>query len=230
MSICPAGSSWNHGSHRRYLPPPALQMTRIRGVNLSGWFILEPWVTPSLFAATGASNDGELQQVLGAVAYNERVREHYETFISEADFKRMSAMGLNAVRIPLPWHVFGSQTDRESYISCIDYIDRALEWAEKYEMRRDARPARFGDRSRWPGRCEWVLRDPRYRRRLAFVCERPRRRARDARAFGGALWRAGWLARYRVARLARDERPQKPVHCDRGHSQPLPTQFLSRCV
>ena len=37
---------------------------RIRGVNLSGWFILEPWVTPSLFAATGASNDGELQQVL----------------------------------------------------------------------------------------------------------------------------------------------------------------------
>ena len=38
---------------------------RVRGVNLSGWFILEPWVTPSLFAATGASNDGELQQVLG---------------------------------------------------------------------------------------------------------------------------------------------------------------------
>ena len=106
-----------------------------RSVNFAGWFILEPWVTPSLFAATGASNDGELQQVLGAVAYNERVREHYETFISEADFKRMSAMGLNAVRIPLPWHVFGSQTDRESYISCIDYIDRALEWAEKYEMR-----------------------------------------------------------------------------------------------
>ena len=47
---------------------------RVRGVNLSGWFILEPWVTPSLFAATGASNDGELQQVLGPAAYNERVR------------------------------------------------------------------------------------------------------------------------------------------------------------
>ena len=108
---------------------------RIRGVNLSGWFILEPWVTPSLFAATGASNDIELQQTLGATAYNERVREHYETFMSEADFKRMSAMGLNAVRIPVPWYVFGSQNERESYISCIDYIDRAMEWAEKYAMR-----------------------------------------------------------------------------------------------
>ena len=108
---------------------------RIRGVNLSGWFILEPWVTPSLFTATGASNDIELQQTLGATEYNERVREHYETFMAEVDFKRMSAMGLNAVRIPVPWYVFGAQNDRESYISCIDYIDRAFEWAEKYGMR-----------------------------------------------------------------------------------------------
>ena len=39
---------------------------RIRGVNLSGWFLPEPWVTPSLFAATGASNVSELQAALGA--------------------------------------------------------------------------------------------------------------------------------------------------------------------
>ena len=108
---------------------------RIRGVNLSGWFILEPWVTPSLFSATGASNDIELQQALGSTVYNERIREHYETFMSDGDFKRMSAMGLNAVRIPVPWYVFGSQNRHESYIPCIDYIDRAFEWAEKYGMR-----------------------------------------------------------------------------------------------
>ena len=80
----------------------------IRGVNLSGWFILEPWVTPSLFAATGASNDIELQQTLGATAYNERVREHYEPFMSDSDFKRISAVGLNTVRIPVQWYVFGA--------------------------------------------------------------------------------------------------------------------------
>lgn len=107
---------------------------RVRGVNLSGWFILEPWVTPSLFAATGASNDRELQQTLGAAVYNERVRQHYETFVGEDDFRRMSAMGLNAVRIPVPWYAFGSQDEGETYISCIDYIDRALEWAVKYGM------------------------------------------------------------------------------------------------
>ena len=89
-------------------------------------------MTPSLFSATGASNDAELQQSLGTAAYNERLRQHYETFISEDDFRRIAAMGLNAVRIPVPWHAFGAQNDRESYISCIDYIDRAVEWAGKY--------------------------------------------------------------------------------------------------
>ena len=45
-------------------------MERILGVNLSGWFIPEPWVTPSLYAATGASNAAELQEAMGTAAYN----------------------------------------------------------------------------------------------------------------------------------------------------------------
>ena len=42
--------------------PKGAVMERILGVNLSGWFIPEPWVTPSLYAATGASNAAELQE------------------------------------------------------------------------------------------------------------------------------------------------------------------------
>ena len=104
---------------------------RIRGANLSGWFIPEPWVSPSLFAATGASNDLELQQALGDTEYAERLRRHFETFITEDDFTRMASIGLNSVRVPVPWHVFGSQDEGESgtHISAIDYVDRALEWA-----------------------------------------------------------------------------------------------------
>ena len=107
---------------------------RIRGVNLSGWFIPEPWVTPSLFAATGASNEVELQQALGSAVYNERLRQHYETFITEFDFSRMSAIGFNSVRLPVPWYVFGSQGASLAYIPVVDYVDRAIEWAEKYHM------------------------------------------------------------------------------------------------
>lgn len=110
-------------------------MDRIHGVNLSGWFIPEPWVTPSLFAAIGATNETELQTVMGSVAYNERIRQHYETFITEDDFRRMAAIGLNAVRLPVPWHAFGSQGESEVYISAVDYIDRTFEWARKFGMR-----------------------------------------------------------------------------------------------
>ena len=92
-------------------------MERILGVNLSGWFIPEPWVTPSLYAATGASNAAELQEAMGTAAYNERMRRHYETFVSEDDFRRMAQIGLNAVRLPVPWYAFGSQESDASYIS-----------------------------------------------------------------------------------------------------------------
>lgn len=109
--------------------------SRVRGVNLSGWFIPEPWVTPSLYAATGASNEAQLQQALGTAVFNERIRQHYETFVSEADFMRMAATGFNAVRLPIPWYVFGSQEVEASYIPVIDYIDRAMEWAGKYDLK-----------------------------------------------------------------------------------------------
>ena len=105
---------------------------RIRGVNLTGWLIPEPWVSPSLFGSTGASNEAELQQALGDVEYHERLRRHLETFISEDDFRRISAMGLNAVRLPVPWHTFGVQEEGAPHISCVDYVDRAFEWGEKY--------------------------------------------------------------------------------------------------
>ena len=107
---------------------------RIHGVNLSGWFIPETWVSPSLFAATGAANALELQRALGPAVYSERLRHHFETFITEDDFRRIAAIGFNSVRIPVPWHVFGAREDAFTNIPAIDYVDRAIEWAEKYEL------------------------------------------------------------------------------------------------
>ena len=72
---------------------------------------------------------------MGTAAYNERMRRHYETFVSEDDFRRMAQIGLNAVRLPVPWYAFGSQESDASYISVVDYIDRAIEWAAKYNIR-----------------------------------------------------------------------------------------------
>lgn len=47
---------------RQQQPPPKFPFgsTKVRGVNLGGWFVLEPWITPNIFETAPASVvDGE---------------------------------------------------------------------------------------------------------------------------------------------------------------------------
>ncbi len=110
------------------------QAARIRGVNLSGWLIVEPWVTPSLFAATGASNEAELERVLGWDEYADRVIKHYNSFITEDDFRRIALAGFNSVRLPVPWHVFDTEGAALRHPVCVSCVDHALDWAEKHGL------------------------------------------------------------------------------------------------
>ena len=104
----------------------------LHGVNLSGWFTLESWVTPELFADSGALDEVQLISALGRVEYHELVREHRETFITQEDFSRIAARGFNAVRIAVPWYVFGEEGPQPGpYLGCIEKIDEALDWAEE---------------------------------------------------------------------------------------------------
>ena len=107
----------------------------LHGVNLTGWLTLESWVTPELFAEAGALDEESLASALGSRRYADYVRNHRATFITRDDFARIAARGFNAVRLPVPWYVFGSQDDSLAYIPAVDYIDRAMEWAGKYGMK-----------------------------------------------------------------------------------------------
>ena len=107
----------------------------IRGVNLTGWFSLETWVTPEVFAATGALSEADLIEALGTENYLRLVQNHRETFIVEQDFKEMAHRGFNAVRIPIPWYVFGQDGPFPGiHQSSIEILDKAFEWAEAYNM------------------------------------------------------------------------------------------------
>lgn len=68
----------------------------MRGVNIGGWLVLEPWITPSLFEHTG--NDaivdeytfGQLQDLNMAKA---ALKQHWDTFYTEDDFQQIAAAG-----------------------------------------------------------------------------------------------------------------------------------------
>lgn len=71
----------------------------IRGVNLGGWFSLEPFITPSIFDSVGAPDEWNVCVKLGSRAA-EVLEEHYATFYTEDDFRQIAAAGLDHVRIP----------------------------------------------------------------------------------------------------------------------------------
>mmetsp|Transcript_133663 Transcript_133663/g.427208 ORF Transcript_133663/g.427208 Transcript_133663/m.427208 type:complete len:850 (-) Transcript_133663:216-2765(-) len=115
-----------------------------RGVNLGGWLLLEPGPSYPLFEEHPLPDaEGEearcewgLMEVLhstkGAEGAAEVMRRHRERHITKNDFQRIRACGMNAVRLPFgSWVVMGPR-EGEPYIgSGIEFIDRAVDWAEE---------------------------------------------------------------------------------------------------
>lgn len=106
-------------------------LSGIKGVNLGSWLVLEKWMTPEVFEGTDASDEYTLARVLSEEEYEARISLHRSTFITEEDFAFLAEQGINLVRIPVPYYIFGDRAD-EPYIACIDYLDKAFDWAEKY--------------------------------------------------------------------------------------------------
>lgn len=104
----------------------------IKGVNLGNWLVLEKWMSPALFEGTDAEDEYYLPRRLSKEVYEARIKVHRSEYITERDFAIIRAYGMNAVRIPIPYFIFG---DCPPFIGCIEELDKAFAWAEKYELK-----------------------------------------------------------------------------------------------
>jgi glucan 1,3-beta-glucosidase len=104
---------------------------KVRGVNLGGWLVLEPWITPSIFdgAGDGAVDEWSLTQILGKDEAKARLTDHWDSFITQDDFNRIADAGLNHVRIPIGYWAVATQEGDPYVGGQLDYLDRAIEWA-----------------------------------------------------------------------------------------------------
>lgn len=116
----------------------------MRGVNLGGWFVLEPYITPSLFEPFVGPNGDEsnvppdeyhLTQVLGKDLALQRLSQHWNSWYTEKDFKQMSSVGLNMVRIPIGYWAFDLREGDPFVQGQVPYMDRAIEWCRKYNLK-----------------------------------------------------------------------------------------------
>lgn len=106
-------------------------MKKVKGVNLGNWLVLEKWMNPTMFEGTNCEDETWLCRTLPQELKLERYRHHRSTFISERDFAYIANKGLNTIRIPIPHFIFG---DVEPFVGCVEYLDKAFDWAEKYGL------------------------------------------------------------------------------------------------
>lgn len=112
----------------------------IRGINLGGWLVIEPFITPSLFdqfpAEANVIDEWTLCKALGPEEARRQLQHHYETFITEDDFKRIASLGFDHVRIPTGhWAI--EVVDEEPYVPRLswEYLLKGIQWARKYGLR-----------------------------------------------------------------------------------------------
>ncbi|KAJ5746460.1 hypothetical protein N7520_011642 [Penicillium odoratum] len=105
--------------------------TKVRGVNLGGWLVLEPWITPSIFddAGDAAVDEWSLCTVLGTDQCRTVLAKHWSSFITEDDFKQIASTGMNHVRIPVGYWAL-EHLDGDPYVDGqLEYLDRGVTWA-----------------------------------------------------------------------------------------------------
>ena len=105
---------------------------KIKGVNLGNWLVLERWMNPAMFEDSEALDEYHLPRMLPEAVYRERIRTHRKEYITERDFTRIASWGMNLVRIPVPFFIFG---DVEPFIGCVEELDKAMNWAERYGLK-----------------------------------------------------------------------------------------------
>lgn len=115
---------------------------KLRGVNLGSWLLLEKWMVPSLFKGLDATDETTWCAELGSAAA-EKLRQHWNTFITREDFAWLAERGINAVRIPVGHWIFGPGYpyhpkyggNRQPFVSGgIEVLDRAMDWAREFGL------------------------------------------------------------------------------------------------
>jgi glucan 1,3-beta-glucosidase len=104
---------------------------QLRGVNLGGWLVLEPWITPSLFYQFLGKDEVESAmdiysfcEVLGPEEGNRQLMRHWNTWLVEAHIAELAGRGINSLRLPVGDWMY------EPYGPYIGCTDGALEKAD----------------------------------------------------------------------------------------------------
>eukprot|EP01080_Neovahlkampfia_damariscottae_P006206 gene6206-10212_t len=111
---------------------------KIRGVNLGGWFILEPWITPSLFENQTTSNfvdEFTFCEQLGHSKAKIILEKHWNTWVTQKEIVKLSTYGINHVRIPVGHWMFDVDPSEPYVTGSLNYLKRSLKWMKESNIK-----------------------------------------------------------------------------------------------
>ncbi|KAF2100995.1 putative Exo-beta-1,3-glucanase [Rhizodiscina lignyota] len=104
---------------------------KIRGINVGGWLVLEPWITPSIFQKVDQSLKIVDEYTLGKKLPKSApgiLKKHWDTWCTFSDFQKIASSGFNVVRIPIGFWAYDNANT--PYVKgAAPYLDKAIGWA-----------------------------------------------------------------------------------------------------
>ncbi|KAF2116131.1 glycoside hydrolase superfamily [Lophiotrema nucula] len=113
--------------------------TKLRAVNIGGWLVAEPFITPSLFdKATGSTSqvvdEWTMCAKLGKTGCLNLLKPHWDSFVKLADFQKIKNAGFNAVRVPIGYWAYLDAGGPYTF-GAAPYMDLAIAWARQVGLK-----------------------------------------------------------------------------------------------
>ncbi|RYP49982.1 hypothetical protein DL768_004417 [Monosporascus sp. mg162] len=126
------------GSDKRAPPLPS---AKIRGVNLGGWLVSEPWMMGGEWARMGCDpnhcSEFDCVSAMGQDRADAAFDEHYGRWITADDVQRIHDAGLNTIRIPIGYWSLRELVDSSEHFPRVDvakHLDRIIQKAADLGM------------------------------------------------------------------------------------------------
>ena len=120
----------------------------IRGVNLGGLFLLEPWITPKFFENFNKNFSDQVvdeytfHQLVSPNAVHPDLEAHWASFYSESDLQELVTMGISHVRIPVPYWLVDVEPGEpfppppaDDTIGMRKYFKQVMTWCERVGLK-----------------------------------------------------------------------------------------------
>jgi glucan 1,3-beta-glucosidase len=118
------GTPWNYWTEKAW------------GANLGNWLILERWMDSTIFDTYAPNAQDEWNFCLEASNPAQALTDHWNSWVTEADFQKLASVGANHVRIPVGYWAFIKPDSGEPYVSSgqLAQIERILGYCATYNI------------------------------------------------------------------------------------------------